>query len=970
MVLADEVGAVDSLPSSTRYRFGCIRDLPPEGELPRTAVLSQVPLIDVLSTSSSADLTPPPPSRRLALGSSSPRASARTAEDAAPQDATLELRPGDTFYGFELVEELGQGAFARVFLARQKALAGRPVVVKISRRPTREAERLARLQHTNVVPVYSVHNAPPLQIICMPFLGRRTIADLLREYRLQRSLETAPSSSRWSLLRRGLSTRWNSHRTSAIAPSSPTTTPTTNTTSAATPASPDTFLGNPQAVFRLLSQLAAGLQHAHERGILHLDIKPANVLLAETGEPMLFDFNLAFDAQEQDRELIGGTIAYMAIEQLEDLQSRGRGQIDARTDLYALGVMAWEMLTGEVPFPASPHGLAELDELIAARRTALPSLRQLNATVTPAVESIVRKLLAPDPAERYQSAAELKADIDRHLADLPLLHAPEPSLRERFQKWRRRNPRLLRRLTVSACLLLTALTAGFTYHYLESQAVAAARAKYHALIPRIQSAHIELLVRGEYSWQEQGYRHAFDILREYGLPYDSQWQERSDFQRLPPEEQQELAAALADLLLLVVQSRWELDRWRPPDIQRQAAAELLELNRQAQDLYPAEAIPPLLIRQAREMSEVLGLPTTGLPPPTPPVRFRDHYLEAASDILASRFTQALAHLEPLVAQRPSDGLVHFWIAFCRHQLGQFDNALDRYDMASVLLPHDSRPLFFRGTIHAQKLQRVLAEREYTQAIHMTPDEPLYYRARGIIRWRLRKYDEAEEDLDQALRLGGPDIQTHIYRSWIRKSRGNEPGADADLDTAFTLKPKSAGDHVARGLELMKIRPTAALYEFYAAEQMDPQSSAALYNQVMVLSGPLGQWDEALEASRRLVTKRPDYVMGWVTHAMVLAQLGLREEAYQAAQKAMSLSQDVLILIRIAGIYAQFAEKYPADANTAIDLLEKAFYAGFRRVDLVESNKHFHVLRSHPRYRSLINSAKSLFHQNGPPYPIN
>lgn len=951
---------MDSLPSSMNYRFGCIRDLPPEGALPRTAVLSEVPLIGISSTSSSADLTPPPPSRRLALRLSSPPSSAAgTSEDVIP-----DLRPGNTFYGFELVEELGQGAFARVFLARQQALAGRLVVLKISRRPTREAERLARLQHTNVVPVYSVHNDPPVQIICMPFLGRRTIADLLREYRLQRSRETAPSGSRWSLLRRGLSTRWISHRTTAIAPCSETT--TSPTAAAATPGTPDIFLGNPQAVLRLLSQLAAGLQHAHERGILHLDIKPANVLLADTGEPMLFDFNLAFDAQEQDRELIGGTIAYMAIEQLEDLQSRGRGQIDARTDLYALGVMAWEMLTGEVPFPASPQGLAELEELIAARRAELPSLRQLNAAVTPAVEAIIRKLLAPNPAERYQSAAELKTDIDRHLADLPLLHAPEPSLRERFQKWRRRNPRFLRRLALSACLLLSSLAAGWTYHYLENQAIAAARAKYRNLIPHIQSAHIELLVRGDYTWQEQGRTRTFEILQEYGLPYDPQWQERPDFQRLPPEEQQELAAALGDILLLVVQSRWELDRWRPADVQRQAAAELLELNRQAQRLYPPDAIPPLLIRQAREMSEVLGLSTTDLPPPSPPVRFRDHYLEAAQAILAGRFTQALAHLEPLVAQRPSDGLVHFWIAFCRHQLGQFDNALDRYDLASVLLPHDSRPRFFRGTIHAQKLQRTLAEREYTQAIHMTPDDPLYYRARGIIRWRLRKYDEAEEDLNQALRLGGPDIQTHIYRSWIRKSRGDEPGAEAALHTAFTLKPKSAGDHVARGLELMKIRPTAALYEFYAAEQMDPQSSAALYNQVMVLSGPLEQWDAALEASRRLVTKRPDYVMGWVSHATVLARLGLREEAHQAAQKALSLSQDVLILLRLASVYALFAEKYPADADTAIDLLEKAFYAGFRRVDLVESNKHFHVLRSHPRYRNLINSARSLFHQKLPP----
>ncbi len=91
-------------------------------------------------------------------------------------------RVGDVVQGFKLVGELGRGAFARVFLAHQEALADRPVALKITQRPTREAERLARLQHTNVVPVYSVHADGPVQLICMPYLGRVTIADLLRAY--------------------------------------------------------------------------------------------------------------------------------------------------------------------------------------------------------------------------------------------------------------------------------------------------------------------------------------------------------------------------------------------------------------------------------------------------------------------------------------------------------------------------------------------------------------------------------------------------------------------------------------------------------------------------------------------------------------------------------------------------------------------------------------------------------------------
>ena len=223
-------------------------------------------------------------------------------------------------------------------------------------------------------------------------------------------------------------------------------------------------------MLRIIAQLAAGLAHAHERGILHLDLKPANVLLPDTGEPMLLDFNLSFDTTTSDRELVGGTVPYMAIEQLLDLRTRGGGQIDARTDLYALGVMAFEMLTGVVPFPASSKDLIDMDGLIAVRREPLPSIRELNPAVTPAVEAILHKLLAPEPADRYQSAGELKTDLDRHLNDLPLMFAREPSQRERFGKWRRRNPGVPGRLFAAALFGLALGFGGIAYQQTEAKA--------------------------------------------------------------------------------------------------------------------------------------------------------------------------------------------------------------------------------------------------------------------------------------------------------------------------------------------------------------------------------------------------------------------------------------------------------------------------------------------------------------------
>nr|WP_171470009.1 serine/threonine-protein kinase [Frigoriglobus tundricola] len=379
--------------------------------------------------------TTPPPKDDLKLS-----ASAWSADDGDDfPAATRAPRVGETIQGFRLVGELGRGAFARVFLAHQEALADRPVALKVTLRPTREAERLARLQHTNVVPVYSVHDAAPAQLICMPYLGRVTLADLIRAYRVEHPSRLSGRKSTSARAARATAVDSKSASKSATdpkAPPGPARAPVWTWAAAAEPP----IVGDPRAVLQVLAQLAAGLGHAHDRGILHLDIKPANVLLADTGEPMLLDFNLSFDAARPDREMVGGTMPYMAVEQLLDMRARGKGAIDRRTDLYSLGVLAFELLTGTVPFPATREQLRDLDRQTAARRQGPPALRPLNPGVTPAVEAIVRKLLAPEPVDRYQSADEVRTDVERHLADLPLWYARERSVRERFGKWRRRNP--------------------------------------------------------------------------------------------------------------------------------------------------------------------------------------------------------------------------------------------------------------------------------------------------------------------------------------------------------------------------------------------------------------------------------------------------------------------------------------------------------------------------------------------------
>src|SRR5262249_31055135 len=150
-----------------------------------------------------------------------------------------------------------------------------------------------------------------------------------------------------------------------------------------------------RAILQIGARLADGLAHAHARGIIHRDLKPANVLLSDDGQPMLLDFNLAADTKapcQRAAALVGGTLPYMAPEQLEALRDgAGPRPADPRSDLYALGLILHELLTGVHPFPIRRGAVEEVIPLMAEdRRGAPPSTRPRNPHVTPAADSILR----------------------------------------------------------------------------------------------------------------------------------------------------------------------------------------------------------------------------------------------------------------------------------------------------------------------------------------------------------------------------------------------------------------------------------------------------------------------------------------------------------------------------------------------------------------------------------------------------
>src|SRR5262249_41804764 len=161
------------------------------------------------------------------------------------------------------------------------------------------------------------------------------------------------------------------------------------------------------------------------------DLKPANVLLAADGQPMLLDFHLAREPVrpgEAAPEWLGGTPGYMAPEQQRALEAVRSGQpvptaVDGPADLYALGLLLSEALAGQPPAPVEAPP---------------PRLERCTRQVTTGLADLIHKCLAREPRDRYPDAAALAADLRRHLANLPLHGVANRSLVERCGKWRRR----------------------------------------------------------------------------------------------------------------------------------------------------------------------------------------------------------------------------------------------------------------------------------------------------------------------------------------------------------------------------------------------------------------------------------------------------------------------------------------------------------------------------------------------------
>lgn len=369
------------------------------------------------------------------------------APDAESHRPTKLTRLGD----FEILEEIGRGGMGVVYRAEQISLK-RIVALKVLPpafvhsdrsivRFHKEAQAAARLHHTNIVPVYAQGHEDGYFFYAMELIVGNSLSAVLRSSPLKLRLngdDNTGATRTWtpeSVTRRISADRPPSGDAASTSPS---------TTTIASQRRTRDF----KRIARLIAEVADGLHHAHEAGIIHRDIKPQNLLLGDDDHLHITDFGLARLLDEPGVTMSFenvGTPAYMSPEQV----SSERRPVDGRCDIFSLGVTLYELLTRQRPFIG--QSVNQVIHAILHHEPAPP--RKIDASIPPDLETICLRALEKEPARRFPSAGEMARDLMRYAQDFPIT-SRRTGLIGKAMRWVRRNPARATAAGVSALLLL------------------------------------------------------------------------------------------------------------------------------------------------------------------------------------------------------------------------------------------------------------------------------------------------------------------------------------------------------------------------------------------------------------------------------------------------------------------------------------------------------------------------------------
>jgi tetratricopeptide (TPR) repeat protein len=509
--------------------------------------------------------------------------------------------------------------------------------------------------------------------------------------------------------------------------------------------------------------LADALNYAHQRGLVHLDIKPSNVLLAGDGQPMLLDFHLACEIdrlRNKTFDRLGGTVDYMSPEQRAAAEALRQGypitqHLDGRSDIFSLGVLLYESLADRLP--ASDAALSR------------QNLRDANPSVTRGLEDVIHKCLAVKPSARYHDAGQLAADLRFHLSNMPLRGVPNRSLLERWQKWRRRKPYAMPLATIGlAALAMVCVVCGLFYRdriRTSESLVQQAQREFdnHDYDSSIEHAQGALAGLRLFPWQTGLREHSKNITAAaargravaalYKLvdelrfldnqPADDRilakiaegcnqlWEKRAQF-ALSADDR--LRNALLDLAIL--SARLNLQLASPARLVEARRLSRQRLNEAAElcgdspilELHKRGDIVDGASEQAN--AEIDFKPRVKTP--------WEHYAFGRWLMHQGALVQAEQQFKAALDQQPNDFWLNFQLARCSFELQHFEPALVAASICVALEPSKAECYYNRALCHESLQQNDEALADFDHALKWAPDFAAASSARDVLLKKVQK----------------------------------------------------------------------------------------------------------------------------------------------------------------------------------------------------------------------------------------
>ncbi len=879
---------------------------------------------------------------------------------------------GARFGDFELIALLGVGAFSRVYLATQSTLAGRYVALKVVRKTLDEPAHLARLQHTGIVPLYSLHRIGEYSALCMPYFGSATLADWLGEQSLpaQRNGQSFVSTVQ-AALNQLTSTKQGTVESTdesaddanegGLTKAEAERVRVWNSTTSQ-PLQKLSGLDSRSFLLWFARHVTAALAHAHERGIIHGDLKPANILLRNDGEPALIDFNLAKECDVAAPEWAGGTLPYMSPEQLQMLLGQ-RFQTSASADVFSLGIILFEVVENRLPFPA-PRSCAEIDIEVAfeGRKNALPIT---NANATAGLRAIITKCIEFKPEDRYATATQVLEDIHQESSNLPLIHASESLWRSQLPKIIRRYPRLFSLVPVVAfCLLIVSLTSLLAARWWRKTNELVAKSQFVEFENDALST-LPQLISNKADRQQLLTSAVLQVKRFAGANRSAEIDLRNSVTLGRLGYSQKLLAEEAIFDYALSTAAIACETWNSlSEPERDSVRELLNICKSVRRLSDRSKVMQQLCGLAEVDWDSADLTLTTEPDAAlQRLRSVEQLLIARADVLQDRPVVALQRIAAAAefskAERSALRQLYWLTAGdAQARLGQTEAALLSYELAIGAAPDAAISYVRRAMLRSAAKNYKAAEADLSAGIERAPKNATYYVDRAMSRERLRDFEPALRDLDVALRLNPDSNRILLMRARMNQHLGNIDGVRSDLKRGMTTEPRTVEDWISRGLAQLPRFPDRALRDLRAAEALDPDSFEVLQNIAHVQSEHLKDNLSAITTLDKILNRDPSKEMARGGRCVLLARVERFEDSLRDIEKLEQSSEGLLpaTIYQIGCAHALLSRNSKDGVSLAIAYVARALKRGYGG-ELLESDSDLESIRDAAEFQALITASK-------------